>query len=77
MTASRVGRQRPHFEVQRWVRLGDGGEALAVTGPIPVGDPPSKAALDAPNKTPPEQESGVATVDPPSAKEVTGDEIPW
>jgi hypothetical protein len=76
------GRQRPHFEVRRWVRFGNEGEPLAVTGPTPVADPPSKApaALDAFAKTtntPPEQESSVRTVDPPSAKEVTGDEIPW
>jgi hypothetical protein len=32
------GRQRPHLEVKRWVRFGDGGEPLAVTGPIPVAD---------------------------------------
>jgi hypothetical protein len=76
------GRQRPRFEVRRWVRFGGEGEPLAVTGPTLVVDPPNKAtvALDdfaKPTKTPPEQESGVQTVDPPSAKEVTDDEIPF
>jgi hypothetical protein len=56
------GRQRPHFEVQRWVRLGDGGEPLAVTGPTPVTDPSTAALED-------------KSVAPPSAKEVTGDEV--
>jgi hypothetical protein len=54
------GRQRPHFEVQRWVRLGDGGgEPLAISGP--TGPLPE-------NKT-------AETVTVPSAKEVTGDEV--
>ena len=62
------GRQRPRFEVRRWVRFGGEGEPLAVTGPTLVVDPPNKAtvALDdfaKPTKTPPEQESGVQTVD--------------
>ena len=62
------------------MRFGGDGEPLAVTGPTPVADPPSKAsvALDdfsKTTKTPPEQESGVQTVDPPSAKEITDDEI--
>jgi hypothetical protein len=36
------GRQRPHFEVQRWVHFGNGGEPLAVTGPVSKAiDPPS------------------------------------
>jgi hypothetical protein len=73
------GRQRPHLEVRRWIRFGGGGEPLAVTGPTPVADPTAVALDDysKTSKTPPEQESGVQLVDPPSAKEVTGDEIPW
>jgi hypothetical protein len=54
------GRQRPHFEVQRWVRLGDGGEALALP---PATDPSSNTTA--------------AAIAPPSAKEVTGDAVPW
>jgi hypothetical protein len=44
------GRQRPHFEVQRWMPFGggDGGEPLAIAD---------------------------KTIDVPSAKEVTGDEV--
>src|SRR5262249_36906747 len=79
MNARFGGRQRPHFEVKRWIRFGGGGEPLAVAGPPPVPDRSSAPATadDSPTKTPPEQESGVQTVDPPSAKEVTKDEIPW
>jgi hypothetical protein len=78
------GRQRPHLEVKRFVNYGSGGggKPRAVTGPTPVADPPSKvqAQLDEFAKaahTPPEQESYLQTVDKPSAKEVTGDDIPW
>ena len=68
------GRQRPHFVITNWLRLGGDGETLAVAGPAPVTNPPSEAKT---TKTPPEQESGAQTVDPPSAKEVTDDEIPF
>jgi hypothetical protein len=51
------GRQRPHFEIKRWVTLGGGGNAL------PAADQPLL----------PDQ--GVQEVKPPTAKEVTGDEI--
>jgi hypothetical protein len=44
------GRQRPHFDVRRWIRFGDGE---AVTGPSPV------------------------ALNPPSAKEVTDDTVPF
>jgi hypothetical protein len=50
------GRQRPHFEVRRWVCFGAGGEPLAVTGPT---------------------DKATVALDPPSAKEVTGDEIQY
>jgi hypothetical protein len=50
------GRQRPHFEVRRWVCFGADGEPLAVTGPT---------------------DKATAALDPPSAKEVTGDEISY
>jgi hypothetical protein len=50
------GRQRPHFEVRRWVCFGAGGEPLAVTGPT---------------------DKATVALDPPSAKEVTGDEISY
>ena len=61
------GRQRPHFEIVRWATFGPGGEA---EGALP--------APDRPTATPSAQgASGMRTVQPPSAKEATGDEIPW
>jgi hypothetical protein len=51
------GRQRPHFDIARWVRLGDDGKA------VPVED------------TPLLPDQGAQEVTPPSAKEVTDDEI--
>jgi hypothetical protein len=55
------GRQRPHFEVQRWVPLGDGGggEPLAISGP----------------SGPLPEDKTAETVTVPTAKEVTGDEV--
>jgi hypothetical protein len=54
------GRQRPTFEVVRWIPLGDGGA-------LPAPDLPK---LQSPPTAPTE-------VKPPSAKEVTDDEIKW
>jgi hypothetical protein len=76
------GRQRPHFEVKRFIRFGSSGEPLAITGPTPVEDSPSKVTVQLDEfakagHTPPEHESQVQTVDKPSAKEVTDDSIPW
>jgi hypothetical protein len=55
------GRQRPHFEIVRWIAL-DGG-----VGALPAPDLPK---LESPSTAPTE-------VKPPSAKEVTDDEIKW
>jgi hypothetical protein len=63
------GRQRPHFVITKWLRLGGDGETLAVTGPAPAADPPSKATVTL--------DDCAKTVDPPSAKEATDDEIPF
>src|SRR5262245_9608450 len=49
------GRQRPHFEVKRWVTIGEGGNALPA---------PEMPQLPGPQE-----------VQPPSAKEATGDDI--
>jgi hypothetical protein len=60
MNTRHGGRQRPHFEIQRWVRLGDGGgEPLAISGP--TGPLPEDKTAE--------------TVTVPTAKEVTGDEV--
>jgi hypothetical protein len=49
------GRQRPHFNIVKWITLGSGGGVLSPTTP---------SALPGPQ-----------TITPPSAKEVTGDEV--
>jgi hypothetical protein len=98
------GRQRPHFEIVRWVKL-DGGNALpltetpALTGPAPL-DPapaatapaatPAAAATTVPEPPPASTKAALdkfaaaksqgetaKTVEPPSAKEATQDEIRW
>jgi hypothetical protein len=53
------GRQRPHFDILKWVTFDGGGNVL------PAPDQP---------KLP---DQGMQEVKPPSAKEVTDDEIPW
>jgi hypothetical protein len=52
------GRQRPHFLVKRWEKLGPQDNTLAA---------PEQAALTKPSNV----------VEKPTAKEVTGDEIPF
>ena len=76
LMSKKYNRQRPDLLVQRWITL-DGGalptpETPAITGPT---TPPASS-------TPPERSTpsatealGMRTVEPPSAKEVTGDEI--
>jgi hypothetical protein len=60
------GRQRPHFEVERWISLGEGGSAL----PAPeLKALPDTAALDTPQ--------GARTVEPLTTKEVVDDDIPY
>jgi hypothetical protein len=53
------GRQRPHFDIVRWVTFDGGGNVL------PAPDQPKLS------------NQGAKEVEPPSAKEVTGDEIPF
>lgn len=48
------GRQRPHFDIRRWVTLGDDGRAL-----------------------PEPEQPKLVEVKPPSAKEVTKDDVPF
>jgi hypothetical protein len=52
------GRQRPHFNIVRWVMLDGGGQALPAAELPAIAGPPT-----------------VPEVKPPSAKEVTDDEI--
>jgi hypothetical protein len=61
------GRQRPHFKIVRWVRLGgEGGEVEALPPPTPP-PPQTTAQSDLPLKE----------VEEPSLKEEMGDEIPF
>jgi hypothetical protein len=80
------GRQRPHFIVKRWIGLG--GDALPQAEPIRLAPPDSTAeSLDRfadEQKTEQKAEQrkrpaqpGVKKVEPPSAKEATGDSIPF
>jgi hypothetical protein len=58
------GRERPHFDIQRWVALGDEGAALApssTTPSLPASEPQSHGKI----------------VEPVSAKEATCDAIPY
>jgi hypothetical protein len=78
------GRLRPHFEIMDWAKFEPGGGGM-----IPVSDPRQLPPQQPANK-PPEAATnkgekikavltaiGAQTVEPPSAKEVTGDDIPW
>jgi hypothetical protein len=53
------GRQRPHFDIKRWVKLGDDGTALPAAETPLLPDP------------------GAQEVKAPTAKEATGDSIPF
>jgi len=53
------GRQRPHFDIKRWVKLGDDGTALPAA------------------ETPLLPDQGAQEVKAPTAKEATGDSIPY
>ncbi|PWT77741.1 MAG: hypothetical protein C5B58_16330 [Acidobacteria bacterium] len=66
------GRQRPHFLIKRWVTFGGGLPETAT--PAITGPAPPVAAVTA---AVPEESVNVKVVQPPTAKEVTKDEIPW
>jgi hypothetical protein len=77
------GRQRPHFIIKRWVAFfgGGGDKALPpadapqlseVKAPDPVKETLDQFAAGTEQKP---QQKGMQTVKPPTAKEVTGDEI--
>jgi hypothetical protein len=84
---ARGGRQRPNFIVKRWIAFNDDptlptAEIKSLPEPTTVADPPSKTAVTleqfAKAEEKPSQKSetaGMKTVNEPSAKEVTGDEI--
>jgi hypothetical protein len=64
MNTAYGGRERPHFDIKRWITFGGGG------GPtLPAPNAPTIET--APNS------AGVRTVEKPTAKEVTEDEIPF
>jgi hypothetical protein len=78
--SKRFGKYRPDLIVLRWITL-DGGDALpaaetpAITGPTTA--PTSTPAAATTPKEALDQFAGVKIVTPPTAKEVTEDEIPF
>jgi hypothetical protein len=73
LMSNRYNRQRPDLIVQRWVTLDGPGtlptpEIPSITGPTTTPASSTPSAIEA---------IGMRTVTPPSAKEVTGDEIPF
>jgi hypothetical protein len=73
LMSKRYNRQRPDLLVQRWVTL-DGSGALPPPETPSITGPTTAPASSTPSAT---EAIGMRTVTPPSAKEVTGDEIPW
>jgi hypothetical protein len=65
------GRQRPHFEIVRFVTFGDDGTVKS--GVLPSSETSSLAGPSIPSTA--SIDSQMKTVEMPSAKEVTGDEI--
>ena len=67
------GRQRPHLIIKRWVRFNDGGNRLALSES-------DNSALVANSNQPAQQpvnDNSMQTVEEPSLREVTKDEIPY
>jgi hypothetical protein len=73
MSTNYGDRERPSLIVKSWVSFGGGDKSLPVTQAPALTKP---EAAQAPSTQPPQSGMGMRTVDPPSAKEVTGDEIP-
>ena len=61
MNTAYGGRERPHLEIKRWIIFGGPGSALPAPNAPAIEAAPSSA--------------GMQTVEKPTAKEVTGDEI--
>jgi hypothetical protein len=82
LMSKKYNRQRPDLIVQRWITL-DGPGALptsetpSITGPTtpPAVSTPTPAAAKPASAKEALDQYGMRTVTPPSAKEVTGDEI--
>jgi hypothetical protein len=72
---SASSRQRPHFNIVKWVLLDGGGEISSSRSPALSGPASETPAITGPATAP--DLASMKTVNPPSAKEVTGDEIPW
>jgi hypothetical protein len=79
MTTGFGDRERPSLVVKGWVRFGEGDQSLPVTEAPALAKPtPPAAQLDQfASKPGTPKAASMQTVEPPSAKEVTGDEIPW
>jgi hypothetical protein len=67
------GRQRPHFEIAKWITFGDGGESLPATEAPKLESRQSPA--ESSNTT--TQNAGVKEVKEPTLAEETKDGIPW
>jgi hypothetical protein len=65
------GRQRPYFEIVRFVTFGDDGAVKSSV--LPSSDTPSLAGPSTPSTV--SDSAQMRTVEPPTAKEVTQDEI--
>jgi hypothetical protein len=71
------GRQRPHFKIVRWVRLGgEGGEVEALPPPAPPAGAQQQLDRFAKPAQQAEPELPLTTVKEPSLKEEMNDEIP-
>jgi hypothetical protein len=88
MKTKYAGRLRPHFEIVDWAKFDpDGGNMIAVNDPRqlppqqPAQQPIEKLSETAGNNAEKLKAVlhtiGAQTVESPSAKEATGDEIPW
>ena len=80
LMSKRYNRQRPDVIIQRWITL-DGNTSLsatetpAITGPMT--SPTSAAAKPATTAEALDHFAGMKTVTPPTAREATGDEVPY
>jgi hypothetical protein len=74
LMSKRYNRQRPDLIVQRYITR-DGSDALSASETPAIAGPTSTAAKPATTKEALDQFAGVKTVEPPTGKEATNDEI--
>jgi hypothetical protein len=79
------GRQRPHLEIKKWVRAGEGGEVEPIGATVPPTlSPPTAAAAPTPAPAAPVPATAPATpavtlqpVSEPTRAEELNDHVPW